>query len=255
MNNLSKTFGTRLLPNEFFCGVELEIESVSSSGDLQDFEWVEIDKDDSLRNNGLEFKILPSTFKEAIARFKLVHANLKLGKEPYTHRTSTHVHVNVGNFTAIQLKQFVLLYAACEQLFLDYVGEERQHNIFCVPLCHTNVPSLYSHDAETMTASWSKYAAFNILPVRTLGTVEFRHLYGTADVEIFTHWLGAIKDLYTYIEQRPSLLVIKEMSNIQRTLRMIREATPLLSNVYSDLELIEKTKDGCLDVKLSTGNF
>jgi len=113
----------------FICGTEYEIEDVYKVTIPEynigsDTPWWFGDlgaiKDGSLRNNGVEFITRPVTFPRALELFDYLHNNLKLGDEPYTHRTSTHVHVNVASMSMQQLKNFVLLYALFEPVFFKH---------------------------------------------------------------------------------------------------------------------------------------
>lgn len=204
------------ITQEFICGTEYEIEdivkvnlkayngvgdSVAWFGDLGAI------KDGSLRNNGIEFVTTPVTFERALELFDVLHAGLKLGAAPYTTRTSTHVHVNVASMSIHQLKHFILLYALFEPVFFNYVGDARKHNIHCVPLSYTLLPKHYGESANSLVDIWSKYTAFNLKPVRTQGTVEFRHLYGTGDKQVYQQWLSMLKDLWSFaFNNKPSWL-------------------------------------------------
>lgn len=145
--------------DEFYCGTEYEIEDIKeiklpgydrmypgnlSLSDSSVF-WrgdIGLVHDGSLRNGGIEFITRPVTFNEAIKLFSTLHDGLKLGPEPYTVRTSTHVHVNMCNMTLDQCKHMMLLYALLEPVFFAAVKPERQFNIHCVPLNYTMLPSI-----------------------------------------------------------------------------------------------------------------
>lgn len=183
-------------------GTEYEIEDVLDNEITEELSGViAVTEDHSLRNNGYEFITKPLDYYESIEVFNKLHDTLDLGPEPYTHRTSTHVHMNVCSYTEEELHLLILAYAALEPVFFAFVGESRKSNIHCVPLNYTLLPKYYNKDVTYLTSSdtWSKYTAFNLLPVRTIGTVEFRHLYGTGDVSVYSKWLGLLKDLHEYV--------------------------------------------------------
>jgi hypothetical protein len=240
---------------EFISGVEYEIESIKGFGCLGDTIGIDIVDDHSLRNNGKEFKTHPCLFDEQMKMFDFIHKELKLGKDPFSDRTSIHVHVNVRELTLEEVRQLILLYALFEPLFFDFVGDVRKGSIFCVPLNYTFIPSHYKQPANVLHEKWSKYTAFNIVPMNQFGTVEFRHLFGTDNRAIFETWLATLKDLYeaialkkienltSLIEQGASL---KEIANI---------AVPLFSSNYSAAMLQHKLADSLLDVKLSAGGI
>lgn len=196
----------------FICGTEYEIEDVHEVGDengsglpfslTEDTQWwrsLGFQRDGSLRNNGIEVVTQPVNFNVALEEFNRVHAYVKVGPEAYTHRTSTHVHVNVQSLTEEQVKTLMLLYALYEPLFFDYVGEERANNIHCVPLSYTYLPTKYNKELSYLVEIWSKYTAFNLLPVRSLGTVEFRHLYGTSSFTVYHNWISLLRRLWEFV--------------------------------------------------------
>lgn len=191
-------------------GLEMEIEdvksittesgsiSIGSLGDKTPF-WVGnlgFMRDGSLRNNGCEIVTKPLTAAEVLKEVSNVHNKIvKFGPERFSARTSTHVHVNMLSFTMDQVKMFLLLYAAAEPYFFSYCPE-RAHNIHCVPLSQTMLPEMYGSSTEAIIAKWSKYTAFNMLPINHIGTVEFRHLPGTNDPEVLASWLEDISQLW-----------------------------------------------------------
>lgn len=245
---------------QFYAGVEYEIESIKDYGKLGSEGIFTREIDNSLRNNGLEFKTRPMPFEKHLEAFTLLHSTLKLGKDPFSERTSIHVHVNVREMEINQVRQLILSYALLEPLFFDFVGEVRKNSIFCVPLNYTYLPSLYKMSTQSLVDKWHKYTAFNILPITSFGTVEFRHMYGTADFEKFTAWLTTLKELYTFISDNPDFNLISELengdrenSNVLSTLAYAMIPTLAYKHSKKSLELM--LEDTLLDVKLSVGGL
>ena len=260
--NLAKEYNLDLIEEscastkEFICGTEYEIEnilkvnlkgfngagsSVSWFGDLGAI------TDGSLRNKGIEFVTRPVTFERALVLFDVLHGGLELGPEPYTTRTSTHVHVNVASMSSHQLKHFVLLYALFEPVFFNYVGDARKHNIHCVPLNYTLLPKHYGCSASYLVDIWSKYTAFNLKPVKTQGTVEFRHLYGTGDKQVYQQWLSMLKELWSFaFNNKHSWLKdqLKEKTSPKDILMQVLPSAPI-SSWNMDFS------DSLIDVKLA----
>ena len=206
--------------DEFYCGTEYEIEDIKeiklpgydcmypSQLALSDSTvyWrgnIGLMHDGSLRNHGIEFITMPVTFKEAIKLFDTLHKGLTLGPNPYTVRTSTHVHVNMANMDMAQCKHMLLLYALLEPVFFAAVVPDRQHNIHCVPLNYTLLPSIYKNSLPDIVKSWSKYSALNLMPLRTQGTMEFRHLHGTGDIAVYQRWLTLLNELWDFAFMNP----------------------------------------------------
>lgn len=244
---------------EFVCGCEFEIESVKAHPEHPAIVVVE---DHSLRNSGYEYKTKPNDYKTTLELFSYLHSNITLGKEPFSHRTSIHVHVNVRNLSVATVRQMVLTYALLEPLFFKFVGPEREHNIFCVPLSFTTVPSNYKKDLAYMHGTWHKYTAFNILPLglgknseQGLGTLEFRHLYGTADQKVFKTWLTTLKELYDFFVKYPDYNVVTAIENEETPAELAHQIIPTLAATSSSVEINKLCKDSMLDVKLSVGGL
>ncbi len=187
----------------FLAGVECEIESVKhSEGHGTNFAMTE---DNSLRNHGHEFISKPMGIATLKASFYRLHKGLSYfnSEEAFSPRTSTHVHVNCLNLDEAVVKQMVLLYALFEEPFFAAVKPNRRQNIHCVALSETTLPSKYGSSLNFLVQHWSKYTALNLMPLAKQGTVEFRHLHGTDDLEEFSQWLTAISNLWSISKQLP----------------------------------------------------
>jgi len=243
----------------FLCGCEYEVEDILDyKGDFMKNSGISVVEDHSLRNNGREFVTSIHSFEDQLEIFKGLHKNIIVGKEPFSERTSIHVHVNVRSFSTSKLKQFVLLYALVEPLFFNFVGDTRKNSIYCVPLSATYLPSIYCLDIQTIINKWHKYTALNLLPIlggdgsKKLGSVEFRHMYGTSSVNEFSVYLEAIKNLYDKVNfELDSWKVVDGLSTKEDTYSLIRSVLPTLSAGYTNEELLALTKNTQIDVKLS----
>lgn len=236
---------------EFICGAELEIEDVRDyhAGHLED-NGVSVTEDGSLRNNGKEFLLAPSYLLSSVEKFKYTHAKIKLGPNPFSARTSVHVHVNCMYSTVEQVRTLLLLYAIFEPLTFAYAGTERKNNIHCMPLNSTYMPNKYGNPIPDLVEGWHKYTAFNLCPLRELGTVEFRHLGGTADPVRYEEWLKFISTLWNAAHEIGSLT--KEHLTDLVYLRKLCDQLMTVGFVNNCLERPSyDLEDNLLDVKLA----
>ena len=176
-------------------GTECEIESVY---DFSRGEWWNIEADGSLRNNGQEFISIPLDKERSIKAFEYLHKHLSYRNkdEAFSPRTSIHVHVNCKNLEEDVVKNVLLLYALYEEVFFMQVDPSRKDNIHCVALSDTHLPHRYNFRVVDLQAAWSKYTAFNLKPLASYGTIEFRHSEGHADVKRYTEWLTVLENLF-----------------------------------------------------------
>lgn len=179
----------------FLAGLECEIESIKVP---QNWPGFFVKEDHSLRNYGFEYVSPPDTKENLLRSFKDLHASLAFRKkeEAFSDRTSIHVHVNCRSLDLKQVRNIVLLYALFEEYFFKFTEPSRRHNIHCTPLTETYLPVRYCKPLPYLVDSWSKYTALNIVPLKTLGTIEFRHMHGHSDAALLDEWLSTIENLW-----------------------------------------------------------
>lgn len=236
----------------FMGGLECEIEAIPKNK-YAGYSIFAIKEDGSLRNGGAEYVSIPERRDLLAAEFKALQDWLKLdySKDPFSHRTSVHVHVNVASLTARQAKNMLLLYALFEEFFFSMVKPERRANIHCVPLTETHLPSLYHKDISFIAARWSKYSALNLCRLADLGTFEFRHHHGTGDVGAIETWLKVLDNLWTL--SRQIVIDSATLSDPYRihawfsTIFQPSERTMMLSN-----QVMNIIGNSLIDVKFST---
>lgn len=165
------------------CGVEIELEGTRNAYDFRSDYW-EVKEDGSLRG-GHEF-----VFRGPTGGRDLYNAVVEL--DTFLHnrnpdgnwRCSTHVHVDVRDMTAQQLKNLILIYTVLEKLLFKMSGIHRYKNNFCCALGFAQqqlkvlVKNWNKTDAygfsNSVIQGWDKYSALNLLPISNFGSVEFR---------------------------------------------------------------------------------
>lgn len=249
--NVAKLFGVPYREGLLF-GCEFEIENIRSTknGDS----WfsahsIKMTEDNSLRGEGArEFITPPLTLEGAVELHdEIYNKQLNFSGPHSSDRCSIHAHVNFSDVEIDKVRQFILLYALLEPMFFRMVNETRQNNIYCVPLSFTFLNKYYpSKDLSYLVDKWSKYTAFNILPLNLYGTIEFRHLQGTEDNKLFKQWLTIIKNLYDVnlkitldnkvLDQQFVLELYKEVFGDYLML-FDNEVIKILENTYIDVKL------------------
>jgi len=185
-------------------GIEIEAEGIDEGKEWEGIKGIWSQKEDgSLRNHGREFVTMPLQFQHLPLAFDILR---KYAPEAqFSHRCSTHVHVDVRHLTRSQIVTLIVLYALTEPLLFAFAGRARQRSNFCVGLEYTNdlnamlstaIAGKYAHE------DLHKYAALNIIPTYLssgenplYGTFEFRHMYGTLHHASLMDWCGIINRL------------------------------------------------------------
>ncbi len=198
-------------------GIELEIEEFDPEAS-RSFGGFKFETDGSLRSSmtgvGIEAITLPVAMKAAPGMLAAFFGKYGITDRNYSERCSVHVHVNVLDMNAEQLATLGLLYQTVERLLFEFVDENRRNSIFCVPwyqsgLTYNYVSSIV--ESTTSTRNWQKYSALNLLPVFEQGSVEFRHMQGTCDIQKLTVWLALIGKLFDIAVSKPLDQVKEEL--------------------------------------------
>ena len=198
-------------------GVEIELEGMPYSREhiqaMVDSRW-DVVSDGSLRNNGIEFVFAKPMFGTDVVETlqSLPDTFNSHDIEPsVTERCSIHVHLDVRDLEYEQLLSLVVVYLLCEPYFFAVGGEERRHNLYSMPLGESTDylnrlgRALENNDMQRMRFNAHispdvKYSAFNVAPVMSQGSVEFRHHRGTYDPATILHWINMTLALKRYVK-------------------------------------------------------
>jgi hypothetical protein len=184
-------------------GVEVEVEGAGLPRKVAGFNVVQ---EGSLRavdgEEGKEY-VFQHPMPYELAIDALEGLAIKLADAPivqFSNRTSIHVHVNVTDLTVSEWFTFLFLWVVYEDAFINFCGNERKGNLFC----------LSSRDAEGMMFALEdfaltgninnlndevRYSAVNTAATNKYGSVEFRSMRGTMDLGVLGSWLDALKRL------------------------------------------------------------
>lgn len=209
----------KIADNSTFVGIEIELENLAEYGghwqhSIQESGLWKVVRDGSLRNAGLEFimsaadgsPVKGGDIIRALAVFKRSMAKyMRNYPEPVCScRTSLHVHMDVRDLELHELKKLILLYAVFEDIFFAWADPTRRDNNYCRSM------GLNSDISERMAgilaipdgdggahlanhlAAGNKYDAMNLLSVRQRGSLEFRLMRGTYDIDVMLKWVNIL---------------------------------------------------------------
>lgn len=134
----------------------------------------------------------------------------------FSFRTSVHVHRNVTEFDEVQLLNLIYLYALLENPLVNFCGENRKDNRFCLRVMDADgildiISPLFLHGVGELgnyPEDRIRYAALNLASVRKYGSVEFRAMRGTADIGTLMTWVSFIEAMSNYA-RRPKMTPVK----------------------------------------------
>lgn len=160
--------------------------------------------DNSLRNNGLEFVTNGNTRIDDAhvlldSLYKMLVGLDTVGDSP---RTSFHVHVNMLDKTPTATAAALVRYWLLEPFLIPMCGKYRKHNLFCLPLTEAaaTIKNLaMDHAAKTpfssLTQNNAKYGSVNLGALVSYGTLEFRSMDGSINVEQKKLWVDLLYEI------------------------------------------------------------
>lgn len=196
-------------------GIEVEVEKTQNVYITTKTNKIWKQKEDaSLKIYGKEFVSCPIKAKYAEAALKTLLNDLMVGNAEFTPRCSIHIHINARSLTLDQIKSILYIYVSVEDLLFNFVGEQRRKSIFCVPLKETQDLYFINKYIEHPTLiNWLKYTALNLLPMWKphMGTLEFRHLHGTYNIEKILTWINIILCIVRFAKKRPHKTLVSDI--------------------------------------------
>ncbi len=115
-----------------------------------------------------------------------------------TQTSGVHVHVNVQDYTPKELFTFVVTYFILEELLLKFCGEHREGNHFCLRakdaefIVDELVDSARTHKLGNLKLDHIRYCSLNPCSLFKYGSVEFRAMRGTPNLDEIFKWAKII---------------------------------------------------------------
>jgi hypothetical protein len=212
----------KLIDHKTFLGVEVEVENNLKSITMDVADYWAIHEDGSLRNNGMEYVFnQPYRGRKVVDAIELLFDSPGSGKWQFNERTGIHVHLDVRDLTIDQLKKLVIAYYLVESSLFDFAGHNRDNSTFCTPWQQNpkilkDLHALFSSPTKNRFFScltyFSKYQGLNLQCLSRFGSVEFRQLKTTNDLEKIFTWINLIISLKLYAKSDKELDIIKYIS-------------------------------------------
>lgn len=158
----------------------------------------------SLRGEGVEYVLSEPCLEHYVN--PLLHLLWNTFREKKTvlqpsHRCSVHVHINVQSMTEVQVFNFIILYLIAEDALVNWCGEGRVGNLFCLRARDAEFV-IDSLEETSVDGRWDRlhtndlrYAALNCKALGDFGSLEFRSLRGTDEPAIIETWVSILMRL------------------------------------------------------------
>lgn len=124
----------------------------------------------------------------------------------FSFRTSVHIHMNVQTLTVTELYNLIYTYLLIEQPLVNYCGDGRKGNRFCLRLRDaegmmeilTMLFQTGDKHLRRIPADHMRYASINLEAFKKYGSIEFRAMRGTMDKAIILPWIEMLNSIKTY---------------------------------------------------------
>lgn len=182
-------------------GIEIELEGEGLFGIAPDAMW-KIEPDGSLRGESAEF-VLKAPCKRTLVPIRLRRFRnlIKTIKVIDSGRAGIHVHINVQDMTPKEVVQFICLYMVFEDILVNWCGDSRVGNLFCLRTCDAPF-SMKVMRSVIKTGNWcdlrddrNRYSSLNLKAIPQYGSVEFRAMRSTDDIKLIQCWINILTTL------------------------------------------------------------
>lgn len=184
-------------------GVEIEVEGKNLPKNL-DKVW-RVEKDGSLKAAEAYEYVTPKPLD-----LNGVRSSLDFLSETYKQcnsqidesiRAGVHVHMNVQDWNIKQLMTFSISYYILEDVLMNWCGPDREGNLFCLRTKDAEFTlfrlykTLKSRNLKHLNNDIIRYSSLNYCSLFKYGSIEFRGMRGTGDLDAIYDWVTIINDL------------------------------------------------------------
>ena len=130
----------------------------------------------------------------------------------FSFRTSVHIHMNVQELTYVQLLNLIYTYFLLEEPLMNWCGDERKGNRFCLRLRDAeymmkHIVPMFSHGYDHLQGvehDSIRYSSLNLEAFKKYGSVEFRGMRGNMDKQVIVSWVNMLNSLKEYASKMAS---------------------------------------------------
>lgn len=194
-----------MIPPQYYTkgdiGIEIEVEGKRLPHTEK---YWKMEDDGSLRGESMEYVLrTPSSLKQAAIALKYLDVMYKKFDSVVDDsvRAGVHVHINVQHLNIIQLYNFMTVYIILEDLLTKFCGQYREGNLFCLRSGDAEYLLLCLQEAarsrrfRSLVTDDLRYASMNVKALGTYGSLEFRAMRGTRDLDLIHKWAEILLSL------------------------------------------------------------
>lgn len=162
--------------------------------------WLSVN-DGSLRGPSCEYVLsnpvtredVPTLLARLSTAYKENNVNVHM-----SNRAGVHVHINMLDSSVIELFNTITLYLIMEDLLVNYCGEDRVGNLFCLRgkdaeyIYDIIAKALRTKSLRSFNTDNIRYSSINLKALPVHGSLEFRAMRGVADPLQILDWVNML---------------------------------------------------------------
>lgn len=186
------------LPRSCEIGIEIEMEGQNLQFLEHDHPTWRVEHDGSLRGaETLEYVLKKPVEIGKVPKVLQVLMENKNQKFIPSDRCGVHVHINVQRMIFSEIMSFIILYMIWEKVLVNYCGESREGNMFCLranDAQHIIIRLIELQQAQNLNPILKRhredrYSALNLCSLHKFGSLEFRALKTPEDLLKIEDWV------------------------------------------------------------------
>lgn len=254
---IRELFGNRPVVNGDKIGLEVEVEGARLPKELPERKrlWA-ITHDGSLQGEALEYIFArPLGYKQVGEALEQLAEAYKENKTLVNDsvRAGVHVHLNVQDLTLSQLYNMMVLYLIFEDILVEWCGEDRVGNLFCLRnrdadwLCQSIcIAAQHRNWLEMFSQDELRYAAMNVTSLTRYGTLEFRSMKNPQDLGDIHRWVNILARLKTAAKKFEDPGDIITHFSMMGAMPLLREVFGEMSQEFKGIEDKEEKMFYCM---------
>lgn len=204
-------------------GVEIEVEGRKLPRQLDPNHW-RVEVDGSLKAAEAFEYVTPTPLsldgvKASLDYLSGVYKTLG-SKIDESIRAGVHVHMNVQDWNIKQVMTFAISYYLVEDILMKHCGPDREGNLFCLRTRDAEyvlfriLKALQERNLRHLKEDIIRYSSLNFCSLFKYGSLEFRGMRGTGDLDAIYEWVEIINELrMSSLEFNDPIEVVSTMSD------------------------------------------
>lgn len=116
-------------------------------------------------------------------------------------KAGVHTHLNIQSYTPLELLTLITTYYLLEDHFVHWAGKSRVGNHFCLrakdaeAVVYKIIKTCETRDWRHLNTDNIRYASLNLNAMHKYGSIEFRSMRSTRNLDVIYRWVELIDQL------------------------------------------------------------